>query len=121
MIHWTSLGSVSPGFREWTDFPVPSIDDSVVRISFSSSNWLHIRSFVLLRSRWPNGEVSPASRIWPTREPQIVEVKIPEELAREGWVVRNFQIKRNYRDRRWGSQLDGSLSVLLEGGHYYLN
>lgn len=117
-IHWNTLGTVSPGFTDWVTFPSPSIDDSLFRITCTSSNWLHIRSFVWFRSRWPNGLVSQARRIYPKQEIQIINDPIPADLERDGWVLRDIQLKRNYRDMRWASQIDGPLSLTIEGGHY---
>lgn len=117
-INWVDLGTVTPSSSDWTTLPQPSIDDRVFRITCSSTDWENVRWWVWFRSRWPNGFVSQARRIYPKPEIQIIEAPIPKVLERDGWVLREIQLKRHWRPLRYVSyRNDGPLSLKVEGGH----
>ncbi|MBE9182875.1 hypothetical protein IQ268_30530 [Oculatella sp. LEGE 06141] len=89
---WQSLGTISPS-EDWQSYPIDPVGSETFRIVQS----LSIEPFnICLLTQYfaPPGGRATFRRVYPSNEPTIITLPIPEDLRASGIVVRTLQIKR---------------------------
>lgn len=98
----------------WLAYPESSITSETFRVTFlalptTTFSWVWIRPYYIPE----RFGVGPSRRVYPSEDPQIIEIPIPQDLRDEGMTVRDIQIKKGYR-YRIGRSPDGPYTVKLE-------
>jgi hypothetical protein len=115
---WIYKGAVTPLNDQWVQFPFASNDgNSIVRLTCYSGGNDPIRSFGYLRVVYDVGNLNYGrwKRFYFSEEPQILDLRDPEEFLINQTVIRYFQVMKRLRWRRMGTVIDNPWVVALEG------
>lgn len=91
---WRSLGIVEVG-ENWRDFPNFAVDCETFRVIHRTvvdpiNSCFLTRYFPLPE---PGGRLTPWRRIYPSAEPQILNLPMPRDYREQGIFVFHFEVK----------------------------
>lgn len=92
---WQSLGVVTVG-ENWATLPSDVINCEVLRISHTTTVDYTINSCWLARYfplPSPGGRLAPWLRLYPSDEPQILNLPIPSDYRNQSILVYSLQVK----------------------------
>ena len=100
---WNLVAEVSPGF-DWEAIDVPIFGNTSFKIehSWGASYDFPGAGFAWLCQVFPDGSRRGFKRLWPYRDPRIVTMTAPDDLAVDGWDIYQLQVKRSYRAQIYG-------------------
>jgi len=127
---WQTLGTFAPT-PEWQLFDVPVVGSGLFRAQQSYSSPLG-DAWLILSSWYPNGGRSGFTRLYPTSEDTLMEMRTPIDFELAGYSVRFIAVRTNrYADvftaanwtltlQHWVEATDPNNNPiqLLDGGVY---
>jgi hypothetical protein len=98
---WRDLGTIEPRFDQWTSIGFQTLNPTqIFRFKFDNLDEKNIKTYILARARFAmqsSNTVSVATRIYPSVDRVIAELKIPNILlAKNNWFVL-VEIKRFFK------------------------
>lgn len=116
MATWQPLGLINPAINQFVSAPISSVGGEVFRISFRNlgpNPPVLFRSYGWIDAQYSTGERSLARKIYPSVEPQIIQIPIPADLRLAGIPTRNIRVQKKlyYRIGRTG---DPNWTVFVE-------
>lgn len=116
------LGTVTPKFTSWENFPNPSINGKFIRVGFLAIDGLPLtntKSYILLRRKW-SGTTPPTTSKIITANPddtKAVLIHLPDadDFAELDLGVCQWEIKKAYSSRYYGL-VEPAYSVSLDEG-----
>lgn len=94
---WTSLGTVSVG-DDWQSFPEDCLGYETFRLNHTTIVDPFNQAFLSRYFPAPGdgGRFAPWRRIYPSSEPVIIQLPIPEILVAQGIAVFTMQVRRKF-------------------------